>query len=99
MNYKEFYQLVKEHDLKKCFKILEYGSRVIKDVDNESIVYNQLWENIQTAIREEKEIGLELFIPLVDDVIAALSVFCALLDEYMEQAIEEDGYMPDGFVQ
>lgn len=95
MNYKEFYEFVKEHDLKKCFKILEYGSRLIREVDNESIVYNRLWENVQKAIEEEKEIGLELFIPLVDDVIAALSVFCAGLDEYMEQAIEEEGYMPE----
>ena len=95
MDYKEFYEFVKEHGLQDCYKILEYGSRLIREIDNESIVYNKLWQNIHTAIREEKEIGLELLIPLVDDVIAALSVFCAGLDEYMEQAIEEEGYMPE----
>lgn len=97
MNSKDFYAFIKDNDLKWVFDFLLDGFDILCDGDafsNEHFI--RIIESLKEGIEEEKETSLDIFSGIVEPVIAALSVFCEALDEYLEYSSTEDDKIVDG---
>ena len=94
---KDFYTFVKDNDLQWIFNFLLEGFNIMsKQNEQTNVVYERLMESIKNGLANEEEKSLDVFSGVVNPVIAALSVFCEALDEYLEYSSAEDDKIVDG---
>ena len=95
---KDFFTFVKDNDLQWIFNFLLEGFNIMsKQNEQTNVVYERLMESIKNGLANEEEKSLDVFSGVVNPVIAALSVFCEALDEYLEYSAVEDNKIVDGF--
>jgi hypothetical protein len=96
---KDFYVFVKDNNLQWIFNFLLEGFDIMGEQGKQSqqnAIYERLMANIKKGLVNEEERALDVFAGVVNPVVAALSVFCEALDEYLEYSSVEDDKIVDG---
>ena len=98
---KDFYTFVRDNDLQWIFNFLLEGFDIMSKQKTDSgeqpnAIYERLMASIKKGLIYEEEKSLDVFAGVVNPVVAALSVFCEALDEYLEYSSAEDDKIVDG---